>query len=170
MGEYLIRASKSNDSPYLLWTTYSDSCMLVFADVIEARVYLNNEYLHHHPQRGASGFWAIPHFVEEVYGYAPGNFGTPQWYLGRCRQWGNSVSVACPAHWEGPGVLVMEGAPDRPAHGDWHLPRRSFRKYAEALLDGNADKANGFLEFEPWTDDADFTPDNEEQDEEGSTT
>lgn len=152
MGEYLIRTSRDNDAHFILWSTYSDCPVLVFEDIVEARKYLTSQYLHQNPQRSNEGFWFIPPFVDDVPGYSPENHGTPDWYLTRCHQWGNSASIACPAHWDGRGLQVMETAPKQPRDGTWILPREHFHAYAEALLSDDLEGANRFLEFQAWRD------------------
>lgn len=148
MGDVLVRASRDDDSPYLIWSTVVDSPTWVFANRDEAEEFLNDEWRHRNPQVGPDGKWFTP---DEVVSFHESDPNLPANRLSRADANG-SASFGGSFGWDDERFHVGEGAPPQPEDGQalwWHLPRERLADYARALLDDDEAAAQALLVPEP---------------------
>lgn len=132
VSEILIRASRDDDSPYLLWSTVTDGPSWIFANRTEAEEWLNDRWRYTHGQVTDDGLWYTP---DEVFSYSDNDPLLPMNLLARADEYGSSAR-STDFRWEDDYLTVHVDTPDMDNEPLrlWLLPRDRVKDYALALL------------------------------------
>lgn len=134
MGQVVVRASKDDGSPYLLWSTNTDCPVYYFADRGELLEHLRNEETRRFPGMCSHG---------------P---DTPEARVQRADERGSSMMTSDLLYWDDEEIIFGEGMLDHPSGSYWFLLRESLGEYVALMLAGDDNAAYALLSLGYWDD------------------
>lgn len=148
MGDVLVRATRADDSTYLIWSTVVDGPVWIFSDRAEAEQHLNDQWRFSHPEYDADGHIYTPATVNA----RPEDPLSPAAKLARADLRGSSSMYGLYGWDDQEFVIMTEMAKERAPGTYLILPRERLQDFALALLEKNLEEAGLLLDVRQYED------------------